>query len=488
MMKRNKMISIILGMLLGGFMWNCRGAGGFGSFWGMAIVGTALTLLIFCFYGGRQKIHCELIPVGALLAGATNPAWGSVNTYMGGIVQSDSPLPTGEYGTVDIGGYRGMLLMLITGFALLALFSVFVGTLFSGRTYKLYHYAVFAAVFFAAAYAVKFTFSHNLLAVIAPEIRDAFEEGLRSFGLDMEAKEGYLHFLGDVKGIKAIPYGRAYKECVEHISYFFAALAVIITAFAAFRDKIAGMAGLFINVIAAVGFTASDIFIISGMEGKFSALRHLCLPAFLKVNDWDLWEYFTGFFIGLAIMLFIALLPNRLTAPNRSGSAPAFSSKGIGFGYNLVLTFCFAIYAVPVRALGSRIGSLLTGTGLLPESADDTVMTVVCILLSMILVPVTAKALKNNIFAIGMPFRRAPDQFAAKALPLLVLALFLICMIPASTFSAMLAYGAAPGEALKAHLLAKPFSGTFFSRASAILCLILFAFFRKKQPLPYRND
>ena len=477
--KPNKIVSILLGMLLGGFVWNCRGAGGFGSFWGMTIVGTVITLLIFRFYGGRQKLYCELIPVGALLAGMTTPSWGSVNTYMGGLVSSESPLAsTGEIGAIDISGYRGMLLMFITGFALLALFSVFVGTLFSERTYKLYHYVILSTVFFAVVYAGRFTFSHNLLSITAPEICDSFKEGLKSCGLDMSAREGYMHFYGNIKGIKEIPYGRAYNECIDHFSYFFASLAVILTTFAVFRDKIAGFSGIFINLITAAGFTVSDIFIISGQKGKFSVLSHINLPAFLKVNDWNLWEYFTGFFIGLSIMLFIALLPSRLTSPNRSGNTPAFKSNGFGFVYNLVLTFCFAIYAVPVRALGMRTGDLLTGTGILAESADDTVLIIVCVLLSCILVPVTAKALRKNIFGMGVSFRTAPDTFASKALPLLMLALFIINMIPASTFAAILSAGVPLGEALKAHLIARPFTGTFLSRISAIVYLIFFVFGR----------
>lgn len=47
--KLQKIISVILGSLVTGFMWRCRGDGGFGLF-STAVV---LLLLIYNFYGKR---------------------------------------------------------------------------------------------------------------------------------------------------------------------------------------------------------------------------------------------------------------------------------------------------------------------------------------------------------------------------------------------------------------------------------------------------
>ena len=43
----SKIISVILGAIIGGFMWRCRGDGGFGSSWGLYSVGLVLMLIIY---------------------------------------------------------------------------------------------------------------------------------------------------------------------------------------------------------------------------------------------------------------------------------------------------------------------------------------------------------------------------------------------------------------------------------------------------------
>ena len=57
-----KIILIILGAIVGGFMWRCRGDGGFGSSWGLYSVGLVLMLLIYHFYGNRKGMKYEMIP------------------------------------------------------------------------------------------------------------------------------------------------------------------------------------------------------------------------------------------------------------------------------------------------------------------------------------------------------------------------------------------------------------------------------------------
>lgn len=63
----NKILSVVLGALIGAFMWRCRGESGFGSSWGLYSVALVLLLLIWHFYGKRRGMRYEMLPVGALL-------------------------------------------------------------------------------------------------------------------------------------------------------------------------------------------------------------------------------------------------------------------------------------------------------------------------------------------------------------------------------------------------------------------------------------
>ena len=86
-----KIISIILGAIMGGFMWRCRGDGGFGSSWGLYSVGLVLMLLIYHFYGNRKGMKYEIIPLGALMLGLSVTGYATVIVQLAGVVWSDLP-------------------------------------------------------------------------------------------------------------------------------------------------------------------------------------------------------------------------------------------------------------------------------------------------------------------------------------------------------------------------------------------------------------
>ena len=92
-----KALSVFLGALLGGLMWRFRGTHGYGGSWGLIAVGTALTLLIFVFYGKTIKNSFVLLPVLAVSMGLTVTGWGASNGLLSGFIHSTAEFPESAF-------------------------------------------------------------------------------------------------------------------------------------------------------------------------------------------------------------------------------------------------------------------------------------------------------------------------------------------------------------------------------------------------------
>lgn len=408
--KSAKLLSVILGAMLMSFMWRARGTNGFGAFWGLVCVGSMFSLLIFAFYGNRAKMKSELIPMGALFMGITVPAWGCAINMPAGIVTSIAPFSGQSAEDISvISQVSGLFMLLMLGFALICLYSIYVGSLFSDKEYKIKHYLVIIAVFFASAYIAKATFSHIILRNMIPELARGFKQGLEDCGIDLYWREAYLKHFDNISWAKNIPYGRYYFECIEHISYMFAALMTLFTVFIVFRDKITGFIAFAINVVSAFAITVSDFFNINTAETSFIA--KLNLPWFIKIQSWSLWEYFTGFFIGFGIMFIIALVPDKYTAGRKYRSEPYIENKYLRFIFNYLL-FVFAYAIVPARAVSLRLARNLSEYNLTPK--EDLIGIIATALISFIVAIVLFTVFKKNILNknLPVPFRVKPADFA----------------------------------------------------------------------------
>ena len=144
----SKIISVLLGAIIGGFMWRCRGDGGFGSSWGLYSVGLVFMLLIYHFYGNRKGMKYEMLPLGALMLGLSVTGYGTVIMQLAGVVWSDlpysgemlnglAPVLVRESGDVyaPMDHISGAVIIFLMAFTLIPLFSFFVTSLFSGKEY-----------------------------------------------------------------------------------------------------------------------------------------------------------------------------------------------------------------------------------------------------------------------------------------------------------------------------------------------------------------
>ncbi|MBR4766705.1 MAG: hypothetical protein IK085_08080 [Clostridia bacterium] len=390
--RTQKLLSVILGALLGGLMWRFRGTHGYGGSWGLIAVGTALTLLIFAFYGSTIKSRngFVLLPVFAISAGLTVTGWGASNGLLSGYIYSVAEFPGEGEKVLLFSQPRALVIMMLMGFGLSCLFGLFAGSLFSGRNYKLCDYFILIAVFFFFSYLAKATFSHLFIKAVSPQIVDLFKDGLNAAGKTGSPWKVYMSHFDKIPWGKKIPFGRAYFEIIEHISHAFAAIALIIFDIVVFKDRKTALFSLFFNISTAFAITAADFFNVAG-TGRGIIEKIPKLTPFTQ-NNWSMWEFCTGFLIGLFLMLIIALMSGKEQTEKEEYGA---KSKKMRFaGAFTAGVYLFAL--VPLRAFVMRITGYLENKGVIEsESPYDIIGIAVLTVIAAVFVFIK---LKKNIF------------------------------------------------------------------------------------------
>lgn len=412
-----KIFAVITCAIMTGFMWRVRGEHGWGSMWGMFAVGVMLTLFIFAFFGNRRKMSYEAIPAAVILLGITNGGWGTLNSQMGGYLGSGVDLgSSGVADKVAISPYSGLIIMLLLGFGWMPLFSMFIGSLFSKREYKIKHYVILIAVFYAVSMIFKFFVSHYILPFINPQAVEMFRLGLADKGIELTPMMAFIKNLGSSSWAKVIPYGRNYFTSIEVISAAAGALFVSLTALVALKDKITAFISFGMNVVMAVSITAADFFMIADSDSGF--LAKVNAPAFINNCAWPLWEYFTGFLMGLGVMLILVCLPKSVSAGESIAEYdPVFRKRGIHFAYSAVMTLMFTFGLTLARPLGIRFADLLLEKNIISD--EDTVAIIITVVLcAIVLIPSFVISKKNIISReLNIPVAMRTEDFCMKAVP-----------------------------------------------------------------------
>lgn len=434
-----KVFSIVLGAIIGGFMWRCRGEGGFGSSWGLYSVGLVLMLFIYHFYSDKKGMKYEMIPLGGLMLGLSVTGYATVLHELVGVIESDLPYfgemlngskpiyelfkenpETSEtYRTVgaQVNPVSGAIIIFLMAFTLIPLFSFFVTSLFSEKEYKIKDYAIVIAIFFISQTIFKATVSHFLLKYINPEQVQYAALGLKDVGLDYSSPmKAYMEHFLDRGWADDIPFFENYYMSVEHISDALAVVAVSLYALVFRKDKYTGFGSLVINTLVALVVTPLTVLASGGEIINYGIFKDVNFPGwFVKISDWGVWEYLTGFSVGFFIMLFLALTANKHTASTGADDTPLFADKKLNFSFNFVLTvFIFGV--VPARAIALRLAGLLENLEILPDK--EPVATILIVLLSIVFGIFMIKIMKKNILDEGgNAFNMTPNSFAKIALP-----------------------------------------------------------------------
>jgi len=402
---------LVLGCaIMTGFMWRVRGSHGWGSMWGMFAVGVMLVLFIFAFFGNRQKMRLEAIPIAVILLGITNGGWGTLNSQMGGYLQSTVPF-TGQEAVdiTEISAGSGMTIMLLLGFVWMPLFAMFIASLFSKKQYKFWHYIILIAVFYAVVYLFQFVVAHYILPFISPEAVEGFKLGLADRGHDMSPMMAYIEKLGDESWFKKIPYGRNYFACIRVISYSAGALVLSLATLIFKRDVVTSLVSFAINTISAISITLADIvMVIDSDRGFFAAVKTENLPGFLQGSNWSLWEYLTGFLLGFGIMLLLVYLPKKVTGGEGDFDyALPCKNKKLYAAYSIIFTLFFTFVLTVARPAGMRIAEIFELKGL---GDEDTFTVIFAVIIGAIgFIPCIITAHKNIVK------KNLPNVYAKRA-------------------------------------------------------------------------
>lgn len=412
-----KALMVFAFAVMSGFMWRVRGDGGYGSMWGMFAVGVMFVLFIFAFFGNRRKMSYEAIPIAVILLGITNGSWGTLNAQMGGYLSGGVPFSGAEQAeTVAISPFSGLWIMLLLGFGWMPLFSLFIGSLFSKKEYKLKHYIALIFIFYAVVLGFKFFAAHYILPFINRTAVDMFAKGLSDGGVELSPMMAYIRNFGSAAWAKTIPFGRNYFASIRAISYAVGALISSLAALAIMKDGITALISFLFNIISAVSITLADAFMIIDSDAGF--LARVNAPAFLKGGSWSLWEYFTGFLLGFGMMLVLVCLPEKITrGEGRFEYREPFARKWVHILYSAVLTLAFTFGATAARPAGIRIAGQLAERGFAvnPDRLSLIITAAVCVLC----VAIAFAAAKKNIAARGLPVPvpMRTEDFCMKAAP-----------------------------------------------------------------------
>ena len=433
-----KILSILLGALLGGFMWRCRGDGGWGSSWGLYAVGMVLMLLIYHFYSDRSGMKLEMIPFGAFLLGLGVTGYATVIEQLGGVLWSDlpyvgfellngqQPVSVGPNGDVNvpIDPVSGGIIIFIMGFTLVPLFTVFVTSLFSNKKYKLKDYVIICVIFFAVSLVIRATVAHPILKAINPEQVQYAALGLKAYGHDYSSPmAAYMSHFQNRSWTQEIPFFENYYMSIEHISDAFGVLGVSAYVLIKNKDKYTAFGSLIIDFFTAAATTALSPLISCWYHaGPFAAVKP---PEwFLRIADWGVWEFGTGFCFAFFLMTFLALTADRKnTARTGFDDTPLFNDKKISFAVNLV-AFVFIFCVAPARVFGSRFAEVLETFKILPDK--EPLATILIVVGSIALGIITLKILRKNILEKGgNAADMLPVDFAKKALPIYMVFCFI---------------------------------------------------------------
>ena len=421
-----KIILIILGAIVGGFMWRCRGDGGFGSSWGLYSVGLVLMLLIYHFYGNRKGMKYEMIPLGAFMLGLSVTGYATVLPQLAGVVWSDlpysgemlnglEPVLVGQRGDVyaPIDHVSGAVIIFLMAFTLIPLFAFFVTSLFSDKEYKIRHYAIAVAVYMIASLIFKASVSHYILQIINPDQVAYAALGLKEYGYDYASPmAAYMSHFMDRKWTQDIAFFENYYMSIEHISDALSVVALSLYALIFRKDKYTGFGSLILNLLTAIPTTVFTVLVsYSYGSGFFKGIEFS--ETFKRFATWGTWEFVVGFFVGLFVMLFLALTVRK--KGDGEDVSPVFENQKLSFGFNFLLTV-FILGVAPARAIGIRFARLLENTNVLGD--DEPLGTILTVVLSVVFGVFMIKILRRNILEKNSnAFDMSPVKFAKIALP-----------------------------------------------------------------------
>ncbi len=330
-----KILIILIGGLLLGFLWRLRGSRGWGSEAGVFNVGFVYLLFITTVMGERKKLDLGWLSLTAMSFILTVPSWGTILTQITGVIR-ESEVEGAEHIFRYISPVSGAFMMCCVGFGVAGLFGVLLGRGFSSHQWKIKDFIVVIGAFLIFDIVSKASISHWIVQLIQPEAVDLFEEGLETAGIEGSAYKVFMQNFADISWSKKIIGGRNYFSEIQAVSSAIRALGAILAARFIVKDKVAAKVGALVCGAFGLSITISDLFFWF-TKGGYRQLGIQYEEDFIYA--WSCWEYFTGFIAGVIITAFLlSLKQNEDVTEIAFSNLPEKSKKILVFAAGFICT------------------------------------------------------------------------------------------------------------------------------------------------------
>ncbi len=235
-----------------------------------------------------------------------SPSWGTLLDQITGVLTDPGVEP------IYISIPSAIFMMLAMGFGFATIFGIMLGRGYSEKEWRIRDFVIILAAFYIFDLVSSASVSHWVLNLVQPEAGEYFERGLKAAELDLTPYKAYLEHFKDDSWAKKLEGGRNYFASIQAISSVFRSLGALIATRFIVRDKRAANTGFAVSAIFALSITACDLFMYFG-SGGYHKLGENPFPSWIA--PWSEWEYFTGFFAGLFIMIYLLSLKKQKDVP-----------------------------------------------------------------------------------------------------------------------------------------------------------------------------
>lgn len=405
-----KILIILLGGLLLGFLWRLRGSRGWGSEAGVFNVGFVYLLFITTVLGERKKLDLGWLSLTAMSFILTVPSWGTILTQITGIIR-ETEVEGAEHFFRYVSPVSGAFMMCCVGLGMAGIYGVLLGRGFGSHQWKVKDFIVVIGAFLIFDVISKASISHWFVQIIQPEAALLFEEGLEIAGIEGSAYKVYMQHFGDISWGKKIIGGRNYFSEIQAVSSAFRALSTILATRFIVKDKVAARVGALVCGAFGLSITVSDLFFWF-TKGGYRQLGTQYDGDFIFA--WSCWEYFTGFIAGIIITAVLMFL-------KKSEDVPEIAFSNLHQKPKRILVFATGYIGTVgvnlVRPVARRFDS------------SDTVQIIaifVAVVLTAILIVLLTKKAGINAEKMGM------EWFARILLPIFVAFMLLSYLFVAS--------------------------------------------------------
>ena len=306
-----KILLVLLGGLLLGFLWRLRGDHGWGSEAGVFNVGFVYLLFVTVIIGQRKKMDLGWLSLTAMSFILTVPSWGTILTQITGIIR-EGEVEGAEHFFTYVSPLSGAFVMFCVGFGMAGLYGVILGRGYSDHQWKLKDFIVVIGAFLLFDVISKASVSHWIVQLIKPNAVELFEQGLETAEIDGTAYSVFMQHFGDISWGKKIIGGRNYFSEIQAVSAAIRAIGAILATRFIVKDKLAARTGAVVCGAFGLSITVADLFFWF-TNGGYRQLGVKYDGDF--VYAWSCWEYFTGFIAGVIITAFLLSLPKTEDVP-----------------------------------------------------------------------------------------------------------------------------------------------------------------------------